>query len=120
EARGTDLPAALQGRWKGVIHTPDDAVALTLDVRADGDVHVRLGDALETVLSEVSSPAPDQLLGRFAGTLPDEHAARHPHGVLLNLVLRDGVLVGQASAQTTGWPYWFALTSLAELERVGN
>lgn len=119
-ARGPELPAALEGRWSGVIRTPDDTVALTLDVRAGGDVHVRLGDALETVLSEIGSPAPDQLIGRFAGTLPDEHAQRHPHEVLLNLVLRDGRLIGQASAQTTGWPYWFALTSFAELERVTN
>ncbi|NLG63830.1 MAG: beta-lactamase family protein [Candidatus Cloacimonetes bacterium] len=111
------IPAALRGRWSGLVRTPDDTVRLTLDVREDGDVHVRLGDALETVLNEVSVPEPDRLVGRFAGTLPDDHAQRHPHNVLLQLVLRDGRLEGQASAQTTGWPYWYALTSPVRLER---
>ena len=36
------------------MRTPDDTVRLTLDVREDGDVHVRLGDALETVLAEAT------------------------------------------------------------------
>lgn len=119
---GTDdsvnLPVAMHGRWSGVIHTPDDTATLVLDVRERGDVHVRMGNDLETVLNEVSAPAPDRLVGRFAGTLPDEHAQRHPHSILLQLVLRDGVLEGQVSAQTTGWPYWFALTSFARLERM--
>lgn len=114
------LPAALRGRWSGVVRTPDDTVTLTLDVRDHGDVHVRLGDALETVLNDVQAPEPDRLIGRFGGMLPDEHAERHPHSILVNLVLRDGRLVGQASAQTTGWPYWFALTSFVELERVAK
>jgi len=58
-----------------------------------------------------------QLVGRFLATIPTEDARRHPHSVLLNLHLRDGALTGQASAQTLGTPYYFALTSYVQLTR---
>ena len=109
---------ALRGEWQGTIHTPDDTVALRLVVQADGDVHVRLGDGLWTLLNGVTAPDGARLIGRFAGSLPDRDARRHEHSVLLDVWLRDGMLSGQASAQTTGWPYYFALTSYVELSRV--
>ncbi|MGH7445161.1 MAG: serine hydrolase, partial [Longimicrobiales bacterium] len=112
------VPAdALVGAWEGMIYTPEDSVTLHLLVKPDGDVHVRLGDALRTLLNDPASPDDDRLVGRFAGTIPEEDARRHTHSVLLDVRLDGDRLRGQATAQTTGWPYYFALSSFVELER---
>lgn len=92
---------------------------LSLVVQAHGDVHVRLGSQLETLLNGVSFRG-GNLVGRFAGTIPTADARRHPHSVLLNLRLRTGALSGQATAQTTDEPIHFALTSYAELVRASG
>jgi CubicO group peptidase (beta-lactamase class C family) len=113
-------PAALLGEWSGTIYTPGDSVSLTLVVQPDGDVQIKLGDELRTLLNDVSAPGGDRLVGRFAGTLPEDHARRHGHSVLLDVRLRADQLSGQASAQTTGWPYYFALSSYVELRRAGG
>jgi hypothetical protein len=42
---------------------------------------------------------------------------RYPHAILLQLRLLDGKLKGQASAQTTREPVYFAMTSYVELTR---
>jgi CubicO group peptidase (beta-lactamase class C family) len=111
------FPPALLGEWSGMIYTPDDSVALDLLVQPDGDVHVRLGSEPRTLLNNVAAPDGERLTGRFTGTLPDEHARRHAHSVLLDVRLRGDRLAGMASAQTTGWPTYFALTSYVELTR---
>jgi hypothetical protein len=108
---------ALIGEWTGMIHTPGDSLPLTLVVQPDGDVHVRMGDDLRTLLNDVSAPDGTRIVGRFAGTIPEEEAARHAHTVLLDVRLRGDTLSGQATAQTIGWPYYFALTSYVELKR---
>lgn len=113
-------PAAMLGEWTGTVYTPGDSVSLTLVVQPDGDVHVRLGDDLRTLLNDVSAPDGTRLVGRFMGTLPEEHARRHAHTVLLDVRLRGDQLSGQASAQTTGWPHYFALSSYVELRRGGG
>jgi CubicO group peptidase (beta-lactamase class C family) len=111
---------ALLGEWRGMVYTPDDSVALSLVVQPDGDVHVRLGEELRTLLNDVSTPDGERIVGRFAGTIPETEAQRHPHSVLLDVRLRGDRLSGQATAQTTGWPYYFALTSYVELRRVDS
>jgi CubicO group peptidase (beta-lactamase class C family) len=112
--------APLLGEWSGMIYTPEDSIPLNLVVQPDGDVHVRLGNELRTLLNDVAAPDGTRLVGRFAGTIPEEEARRHAHSVLLDVRLRDDQLTGQATAQTTGWPYYFALTSYVELKRVAE
>jgi hypothetical protein len=55
------------------------------------------------------------LTGRFAGSVPTPDAGRYPHSVWVQLRLIDGKLKGQASAQTTDEPVYFALTSYLEM-----
>lgn len=109
-------PPQLLGEWTGTLRTYEGEVPFSLVFQLDGDVHVRLGGQLETLLNQVSY-RDGNLVGRFAGTIPTEDTRRHPHSVLLNLRLRDGTLRGQATAQTTAEPTHFALTSYVELIR---
>lgn len=112
------VPAdALVGEWEGMVYAPEDSVPLHLLVKPDGDVHVRLGDDLRTLLNDAASPDDNRMIGRFAGTIPETDAQRHDHSVLLDVRLDGGVLRGQATAQTTGWPYYFALSSFVELRK---
>lgn len=105
----------LLGEWRGVIRTYQDSVPLTLLVQPDGDVHVRLGEGLRTLLSDVSFH--DGLLrGRFAGAIPTDDARRHPHVVELRLWMREGRLVGAVAAHAEQGPF-FDLSSYAELAR---
>ena len=120
ETRAAGIPPALAGEWSGRIHTPDDSVDLKLVIDASGDVHVQLGNELWTLLNETATPDGDRLVGRFAASMPDRHARRHSHSVLVNLKLEGDRLYGQATAQTTGWPYYFALTSFAELRKTAT
>ena len=112
DASSTTSPALL-GEWVGQITTSEGTVPLTLRVQPDGDVHVQLGDELRTLLNEASFER-GVLAGRFAGTIPTEDARRHPHNVLLTVRLREGKLLGAATAQGD----YFALSSFVELRKV--
>lgn len=112
-------PPELAGGWTGTLRTYDATVPMTLLFQPDGDVHVTLGGQLETLLTGAQFQN-GALVGRFAGTIPSEEQRRHQHSVLLNLRLRDGRLVGQASAQTTEEPVYYALTSYVELTKVAD
>jgi len=110
-------PAELAGAWTGTLRTYEGSVPIALLFQADGDVHVTLGNQLKSLLINASYNNAT-LTGRFAGTIPTDEQRRHPHSVLLNLRLRDGALRGQASAQTTEEPVYYALTSYVELNKV--
>lgn len=111
-------PAQLIGTWEGKLRTYDGESPIKLVVQQDGDIHVTLGSQLTTLLNQTAFVAETgQLTGRFLATVPTEDARRHPHTVLLNVHLRDGVLAGQASAQTVETPYYFALTSYVHMTR---
>ena len=110
------LPPELAGQWTGTLRTWKGTVPFKLEFQADGDVRVTLGDQMPALLAEVRLTG-GVLTGRFAGTIPTPDAARHPHSILLQLRLLDGKLKGQASAQTTEEPVYFAVTSYIELGR---
>lgn len=110
----------LLGEWTGTLRTYQGTVPLTLVFQQDGDVHVRLGEQLRTLLNDVVLRE-GNLVGRFAGDIPTEDTGRHRHTVLLNLRLRpDGRLSGQATALTPPDPLYFALSSYVELRKVSG
>jgi CubicO group peptidase (beta-lactamase class C family) len=116
--RSGEIPGELRGEWIGVLRTYEGEVPFRLAVRGKDDIHVALGDQLETLLNEVRYEKQEGVLaGRFAGTIPTSDAMRRPHQVLLRLWYRDGKLAGQATAQTRTDPVYFALSSYVELER---
>lgn len=53
----------------------------------------------------------------FAGTIPTSGASWTPHGIALELLLADGTLRRQASAQTPDTPVNFSIASYVELVR---
>jgi CubicO group peptidase (beta-lactamase class C family) len=112
-------PAELAGSWTGTLRTYDGTIPMAMLFQPDGDVHVTLGSQLKTLLTGAAY-SNSSLSGRFAGTVPSEEQSRHAHSILLNVRLRDGALRGQASAQTTEEPVYYALTSYVELTRVAD
>jgi CubicO group peptidase (beta-lactamase class C family) len=113
-------PADLLGSWTGTLRTYDGSTTpIAMLFQQDGDVHVTLGNQLKALLNGASYNN-GNLFGRFVGTIPSDEQRRHPHSVLLNLRLRDGALRGQASAQTTEEPVYYALTSYVELTKVAD
>jgi hypothetical protein len=66
---------------------------LVLSIRASGDVHLRLGDQLETLLNEPSF-RDGFLRGSFAGDIGTEENRGRPYHLNLEAKLRDGVLGG--------------------------
>jgi CubicO group peptidase (beta-lactamase class C family) len=109
-------PAQLIGQWSGTIKTWEGTIPIWLTFKVDGDIHIKIGDELETVLNEVRF-RDEHLTGRFAGTIPTKDASRHSHLVLLNVRLREEKLSGQVSAKTWEEPNYFALTSYVEVKK---
>lgn len=97
---GKFVPSAeLLGDWKGQLVTYKSEKPLLLSVKESGDVHVKLDDQLETLLSGVSF-RDGFLRGRFAGMVDYDDARGRPYHVQLELKLRDGVLNGSAITST--------------------
>lgn len=59
----------LLGEWEGSIRTWAGEVPLRLRVQPDDDIHVRLGNQLESLLNDAKL-SDGVLTGNFAGTLP--------------------------------------------------
>jgi len=86
------LPAALTGKWTGRVQTYQGSHDLTLSFVAPGDVHVRLGSQLETLLSGVRYDG-RELSGRMSG---DPGTGELNGDVKLSLALEGGLLYGAA------------------------
>jgi hypothetical protein len=107
----------LVGHWAGKVQTWMSTIPITLECKPDGDIHVKLGDQLESVLNEVEYQD-GNLVGRFAGNIATEDAMRHPHSVVLNVWLEKNELRGEASAATWDTELnYFELPSYVELSR---
>jgi len=97
--RDSTLSSELHGTWRGKLVTYQGEAPLRLVVQPDGDVHVRVGDQLETLLSNATFQG-GFLRGRFAGKVPFDDNRGRDYQVQFELKLRDGVLNGAATTQT--------------------
>lgn len=108
----------LAGRWRGEVEVGDQVWPIELDIRPDGDVHLRINGELWTVLNRVTFR--DGVLRGFA---PPGHWTSVPYRKAfrrrLDLTLRGNVLYGslalyEASVHTTRsdsvLSYWVKLT----------
>jgi CubicO group peptidase (beta-lactamase class C family) len=104
----------LLGQWKGEVRTWERNLPLLIGFQQDGDIHIKFGDELETLVNEASFKN-GILEGRFAGTMTTPDARRYRHTLLLHLRLRGDKLDGQVIAETPDESVHFALSSFAEL-----
>jgi len=121
-------PAELVGTWTGTIRTWARTLPFELEVRQDGEVQVQLGEAarpdgsnradaqLRALVNRVTWER-GVLSGRFAGQIPAPDVSWVPHTIAFDLRLVNGVLRGQASAQTSDTPVYFSVASYIELKR---
>jgi CubicO group peptidase (beta-lactamase class C family) len=108
--------AALLGQWKGEVGTWERKLPLSITFQQDGDIHIKLGDEMETLVNDASFKN-GILEGRFDRSMPTPDARRYPHSLLLHLRLRGNKLNGQVIAETPDDSVHFALSSFAELTK---
>jgi hypothetical protein len=109
----------LAGTWTGTLRTWQGTIPLQFVFQADGDIHVKLGDQLETLLNEAHWEE-KELVGDFSGRIPTPDASRYRHSVHLEIALRNGKLEGEGNAQATDEPAHFSLASFVQLTRKSN
>jgi len=121
-------PAQLVGTWKGTLRTWRKTVPFSLTIEQDGDVHAQIGDPPTgdffggfgkqlPALVSLADWKDGVFSGRFTGTIETPDAARVPHTIALELRLVDGVLRGQANAESGVDPVYFSLASYVEVRK---
>ena len=105
----------LVGKWSGEAHTYKGELPLTLEFQEDGDIHVRLGDQLRTLLNDVKFED-GTLTGRMTGDLGTEDTRRRPYILYVTMKLRGQTLNGAMSAISQG-SRGNALTHWVEVRR---
>ncbi len=109
--------AKLIGEWRGYVHTYKAGLPFTLEIKADDDVHVQLGDQLKTLLNRFSVKG-DYVTGVFNGDIGTEDANRTKYSLNLSLKLRGNVLNGAMTALSLpGKRVGNALTHWVELKK---
>ncbi len=108
--------AGLLGEWTGEVRTWESKIPVSMVFQADGDIHVKIGEQLETLVNKASFH--DGIVeGHFTGSIPTPDAKRYRHSLLLHLRLRGDKLAGQVTAETPDDSVHFALSSYTELTR---
>ena len=110
EGSRDSLPAALAGSWKGIVKTYREEIPLTFSIAQSGDVHVKLGSQLTTLLNDAKFDE-QRLRGRMLGDLgvEDDTGSERYH-LEFYLDLRDGALKGAVvTAPNPGLPFWTEL-----------
>ena len=99
-------PAALVGRWTGMVLVHGDSIPLAFDIPVSGAASARLGSQPETELAvRIQDEQDGQMTARFEGEIVGADAAgadaRGSHPIALTLRLRGDALTGWASVLTT-------------------
>ncbi|HMV48331.1 MAG TPA: hypothetical protein PKD31_11300, partial [Blastocatellia bacterium] len=110
-------PAALCGQWKGTVHTWKADLSLTLEIKADGDIHAQLGTQLTMLLNRAAFQN-GYLTGVMNGDIGTEDANRTKYTLNLSLKLRGDILNGGITALSLpGKRVGNALTHWVELKK---
>ena len=96
-ASGFQTPDELLGEWRGQVHTYNGELPFTLNFRASGDVHAKLGGQLWTLLNDVDFSA-GWLRGRMVSDIGTEDANRRAYHLHLTLKRREDALNGAMTA----------------------
>ena len=118
---------ALVGTWTGTLRSWAKTLPFELEIRADGEIQAQLGAGvapnadnegrqLRALVNEASL-TDGVLSGRFAGEIPTPDVSWVAHTIGFDLHLVNGVLRGQASAQTPVRALFFSVASYLELRK---
>jgi len=107
----------LAGRWRGRVLTWKGEIPLAMDVQANGDIRVKLGDEPEALLRQTRWDG-RKLAGYFSGNIPTPDADRYHTVLFAELWLRDGTLSGEINAEAFQPRPHYSLASFAELKHV--
>ncbi len=88
----------LNGEWSGEAALPDGPLPVALRIARTGEIHVRIGDRLWSLVNDVKW-SQDALTGRMYGDLPGTEV-RPPYLLHLDLKLRGRLLNGALVART--------------------
>ena len=83
----------LIGEWSGSVHTYKGEIPITFWFKGSGDVHIKMGDQLVTLLNDVNFRQ-GYLSGRMIGDIGTEDANRRLYDLHLSLKLRGQTLNG--------------------------
>jgi hypothetical protein len=111
--------ADLVGAWSGKIVTYEGELPLEMSIAVNGDVHMRIGTQLETLLNDVSFDK-GMLSGSSFSQIDTGDTRRRPHTMQLTLTLRGDVLNGDAMAISVPDPKWtwvYGLPHWVELKK---
>jgi len=86
----------LSGTWRGRVHTHRGLLSLVVRVKDPQDIHVRLGEQLETLLNEARCED-GVLTGVMQGDVGTPDASRRPYHLHLELRRRGEALCGSAA-----------------------
>lgn len=104
------------GEWHGTIATTRGDLPIILTFQPDGDVHVKVANQPETLVSGIGYD--DGLIsGTFLADIPAEEAAGHPHRVTISLRQVGTRLSGFVTSEFTNARGTFSLPSYVALER---
>jgi CubicO group peptidase (beta-lactamase class C family) len=82
--RPFQLTPDMAGEWRGTIVTNRSKLPILLVFQPDGDVHVKVGAQLETLVNGIGYDS-GLLTGTFLADVPAEEVAGHAHSVTLGL-----------------------------------
>jgi CubicO group peptidase (beta-lactamase class C family) len=109
----------LIGEWNGKIVTYKGEIPLTFWFKEPGDVHVRMGEQLKTLLNDVSFKD-GYLSGRMMGNIGTEDANRRLYHLHVSLKLRENTLNGAIMAiSLPGQKMGNALSHWMEIKKQG-
>ena len=106
----------LMGEWEGTITTSDETVDVKLTIQADGDVHVKIGNQLETLMDRARF-SDGFLSGTSYGTIPSSDALAHPHNLSYKILLDGNRLSGYVTTGFTTRRSYGNFSSYIRLER---
>jgi CubicO group peptidase (beta-lactamase class C family) len=112
---GSNKPAALAGRWAGLVLTYKGSTPITLQINSDGLIRGQVGTEPMADLADASLE-PSELYGRVIGDPTMADAPRDKYLLELDLFLRGDNLLGAATSRPLPGqdgdelPHWVKLT----------
>jgi len=109
------LPKSVTGEWNGEVKTYEGTIPVKMVFQDDGDIHVKLGDQMETLLNNTKFRKGDILKGNFWGQINTSDTKLVPHyDIRVEMILRGSRLSGYAKANNSTY---YGLASYIRLEK---